>query len=114
MADILANPTKVVTTIALGAGTSGVVDLNGFSLFAIETPNTLTGGTITFRAGTAAQGTTAVGNFRPVYDSANNQLSMIVGTNQMHTDIPELAPLRYVQLVMGTQAAAADFTVLMK
>ena len=100
---------KTLGTIGSNSGTSNVFDLRGARLVGIETPNTLTGGTITFQASVADDGT-----FRPVYDVANNQLSVIVGTNQIHTDIPELAPLRHVKLIMGTQAADRIFTVITK
>ena len=109
MADSLYATKKQTVTMPLGEGTTTEINLSGHSLFAIETPNALTGGTITFQ-GAASSG----GTFRPIFDSANNQVSAIVGTNQFHTDIPELAPFQFIKLVMGTQAAAASFTVLMK
>mgnify|MGYP001617844649 CR=1 FL=1 len=109
MADTVLATKKILATMAVGAGTTGEINLEGYSIVAIETPNALTGGTITFQAATVPGGT-----FRPVFDSANNQLSAIVGTNQFCVDIPELAPLQHIKLVMGTQAAAANFTLVMK
>jgi hypothetical protein len=107
-------PQKIDTTIALGEGTSGVIDLAGYTLAAIMTPTALTGGTITYLCGTAAHGTTPVGQYSPVFNPAGVQLATIAGTNQVLTDLIELSPLRYIQLVMGTQSAARNFTILLK
>ncbi len=65
MTDNLLNPQKITTTMALGAGTTGVVDIGAYSQVAIKTPSSLTGGTITFLGGTTSDGTTAVGDYSP-------------------------------------------------
>ena len=118
MTDIY-EPSKIDVTIGSAAGTSGVVDLSGKSLLAFIVPATFAGTTFTYLAGTLKDnqgaGTLPIGNYYPVYDPSGNHLTTTIGTGRVITDVPELAPLRYIQIVSSaTQTANRTVTVLYK
>jgi len=98
-------------TIALSGSVSNTYDLSDWTLTALHIPGTLSAGTLTFQGALNNQGT-----FSPVYDTAGNQLSVIATAgNQIITDIPELAPLRYIKLIAsGTQSAAQVINLIVK
>ena len=118
MTDIY-EPSKIDTTIGSANGTSGVIDISGKSLLGFIVPATFAGTTFTYLAGTlksnVGAGTLPIGNFFPVYDSSGNILTTNIGTGRVITDIPELSPLRYIQIVSSaTQTANRVVTVLYK
>ena|SRR3990167_1022830 len=118
MTDIY-EPNRINVTIGSAAGTSGVVDIQGKSLIGLIVPATFAGTSFTYLAGTlksnVSPGTLPIGNFYPVYDSSGNQLTTVIGTGRVITDVPELAPLRYIQIVSSaTQTADRVVTVLYK
>lgn len=105
------DPQVISGTIGSASGTSTPYDLCGWTLTAIELPGTLLAGTLTFQGARSLQDT-----FRTIYDTAGNQLS-VIGTagNQIITDIPELAPLRFIKIVAGgTQSSAQTINLFVK
>lgn len=93
---------------------SGAVDLGNRTLVAIEMPEVWAGTQITFQS-------KAKFRFDPnpdfdeiledwdnVYDSAGNELVAVVAANRIVTDIPELAPLRYIRIRSGTSATPVN------
>lgn len=106
------NPNVLYGTIALGAGTTGPIDLRGYTLAAVVVPGTVLGTLLTFLASTDVNGT-----YFTVFDTAGNTLSAVYGTAgaRVITDIPELAPVRYLKMVTsGTQSAEKAFGLLVK
>lgn len=94
---------------------SGGIDLAAHNLFAIEMPEAWAGTTITFQAKASPRDSDhpGVGDPNPedwdnVYDSAGNELTVVVAAGRVVTDIPELAPLRYIRLRSGTSAAPVN------
>lgn len=88
---------------------SGAFDLGGNSLIAIEFPTNWGGGTqITFQSKVKRtedlnpNNGQAVEFWRNVYDAAGNELIVTCGANRIVTDIPELAPLRFLRIRSGT------------
>ena len=116
------NPTKQSTipyqsgvltgNIALSGSVSTMYDLSDWTLTAIHIPGTLASGTINFWSTPNPIG----GTFSPVYDTAGNKLAVIATAgNQIIADIPELAPLRFIQLVTGgTQSVAQTINLIVK
>lgn len=88
---------------------SGQVDLGNNTLVAIEFPTNWGGGTqCTFQCKVNENedlnpnSNEKVEQWRNVYDSAGNELVITVGANRVVTDIPELAPLRFIRIRSGT------------
>ncbi len=93
-------------TMGTASGTSSVYDLQGWTLTAIEIPGTMASGTLTFQGANNQQGA-----YRPIYELT------VIGTagNQIITDIPELAPLRFIKVIAGgTQSTAQVINLLVK
>lgn len=92
---------------------SGVADLGGTSLVAIEMPEAFNGTTLTFQAKAKRRDSDhpGVGDPNPedwddVYDSAGNQITWTVGAGRVvvPTAAHEAAmrPLRFIRIVAGT------------
>ena len=102
-------------TIANGASLSEEIDLGGYGLAAIEMPAAWTAANLTFQAASASAGT-----FKNVYDAAGNQLTVTADASRVLTDIPELAPLRFIKIRSGTsgtpvnQGAERTITLILK
>lgn len=101
-------------TIPNNEALSDEIDLGNNSLVAIEFPNTWAGTQITFQSKVVkgnAEGSTDIDNleiWRNVYDSAGNELVVTVGSNRIVTDIPELAPLRFIRIRSGTSTTPVN------
>lgn len=106
---------------------SGMADLGGGNLSAIEMPEAFNGTTITFQAKAKNKEdiTNAVGaqqadeDWDDVYDSAGNQISWTVAAGRVvvptAAHAAAMAPLRYVRIVTGTgQGAAREFRLITK
>lgn len=102
-------------TVTAGGSISSAFDLQGRVAVAIEAPGTVAGTTLAFRHGSGINNGTLTGAL-PVHDSAGNLLSVVSAASRVITDIPELAPLRYVAVVMGggTQSTDAIFKLWAK
>lgn len=97
---------------------SSAADLESFSLIALEMPESWQGTQITFQAKAkrtedldppvGSHGGQAVEDWDNVYDSAGNELVVTVAANRIVTDIPELAPLRFVRIRSGTSATPVN------
>jgi len=111
----LYNAQVLYGTVTAGGSISSAFDLNQYSTVAIETPGTIAGTALAFRHGSNVNNGTLTGAL-VVNDSAGNLLSVVAGASQVITDIPELAPLRNISLVMGggTQATNAIFKLWVK
>lgn len=93
---------------------TGEIDLGKFSLVAIELPTNWAGTQITFQAKVVSRedadpnAEEKTEQWRNVYDSAGNELVVTVGANRIVTDIPELAPLRYIRIRSGTSTTTVN------
>lgn len=90
-------------TIANTASLSDEIDLEENSLVAISMPATWTTANLTFQAATVSGGT-----FQNVYDAAGNELTVAAAASRVLTDIPELAPLRFIKIRSGTSGSAVN------
>lgn len=89
---------------------SGMADLGGNSLAAIEMPEGFNGTTITFQSKAKRsqdeEGGAAQEDWDDVYDSAGNQISWTVAAGRVvvptAAHAAALAPLRYIRVVTGT------------
>ena len=91
--------TTISTTITGGQSQSSEIDLESYGVVAIMMPAVFGATSITFLASATSGGT-----FYPVYDSAGNELAATVTGSHIITDLPELAPLRYIKIRSGTEA----------
>lgn len=89
---------------------SGSVDLGGFSLIALEMPELWAGTQVTFQCKAERSQTSAesIEDWDNVYDSAGNELTVTVAANRVVTDIPELAPLRFIRIRSGTSTTPVN------
>lgn len=112
---IKSSTSTATATIALDGNLSAEVDLGGYTLAAISMPAAWDAANLTFQAATATGGT-----FQNVYDSAGNELTVTAAASYVITDIPELAPLRFIKIRSGTssspvtQTAARTITLILK
>jgi hypothetical protein len=109
--------TVIGTELFANSALTGGIDLGSSSLIAIEFPTSWPAGAtqVTFQAkskNTLDAGDDASAedaeNWRNVYDSAGNELVVTCGQNRVVTDIPELAPLRYIRMRSGTSATPVN------
>lgn len=94
--------TTLTFTIANGASLSDAQELMGFGLFAIQMPATWTTANLTF------QGSYDNSTFQNIYDSAGNELTYIAAASVCITDLPELAPFRYIKIRSGTSGTPVN------
>lgn len=107
-------PRLIEVTIANGATTSDVIDLNDRMVAGIITPAALTSTVITFVVSDARAGT-----FVPLYDSDNALVSLTVTTARAYgmsgVEADALAPFPYAKLVGGsTEGGTRVIKVLLK
>jgi len=93
--------------VATSATDSAAVDLDGMHLFAIETPATLTGTSLTFKV--SADNSTFTG----LYDDTGTQYSVTVAASRViYLDPSKFAAFQYLKLISGsTEAADRTFTL---
>lgn len=102
-------------TILAGESLSDEIDISGYSLVGIKLPSVFEGSSVTFQASDVTGGT-----FYNVYDSAGNEFSATVRASSVVTDLPELAPLRFIKIRSGTagtpvvQVSNREIVVLLK
>lgn len=114
---IVYEPQKLLGTVAAGGSVSSTFDLDGWTNFALQiNPNsgTILGGTtINLLAAQSLQD-----SFNGVYGTTGAVRSTLqCGSTgiQVISPIPVLAPLRYVQFVLGgTQSGAITLTLFVK
>lgn len=110
-------------TIPANQSQSDGVDLGTNELIALEIPASVTVNTISFLA--ASKQTHELGdeasqedleNWRPVFDSSGNEVSMTVAANRVVVPTAAvaaaLAPLRYIRLRAGTSVAPVNINPL--
>jgi len=93
-------------TIANGASLGDEIDVEGYTLFAIEMPATWTAANLTFEAASTSGGT-----FLQIVDDGGTEVvvtasaSVIIG---LDAKAPELAALRFIKLRSGTKATPVN------
>jgi hypothetical protein len=108
------NPQVIGTTIPANEALSGAMDIGACSLVAIEMPESWAGTTITFQSKARRKEDTNPNadeeseDWDNVYDSAGNELAVVVAANRVITDIPELAPLSHIRIRSGTSATPVN------
>lgn len=100
-------PKVRVAIVALGAATSGEVDLQGSSLLGIYTPSALTNSTISILASTTSGGT-----FVRINNELSQPVSIAVATNSsraigLDTWALAVSPWRYIKIQTGTATSPA-------
>lgn len=112
------NTTTRTVTIAASASLSGEIDLEGFTLAAIEMPAAWTAANLTLQAASASGGT-----FQDLKDDAGAEVTITAAAAIMiglDAVAPEVAALRFLKLRSGTsaapvaQAAARTLTLVLK
>lgn len=105
-------------TILIGQSLSGEVDIEGFTIVAVEMPTLWTAANLTFRAASVTGGT-----FRNVYDDAGTEVVVTAAADRiigLDAVLRELSALRFLQIRSGTaavpvnQAADRTLTLLLK
>lgn len=100
--------TKTVTILTGATGLSNVIDLDGYTIFALEMPATWIAANITMQACS-----TATGTFLDVYDDAGNEVTIVAAASRfitVNTNMLNLAPLRFVKFRSGTSASPVNQT----
>src|SRR4051812_5926236 len=112
MTDVLVLGTEIPNNEAL----SGVVDLGGYQLVAIEMPSSWSGTTLTFQAKnknaveTGDNETDDAESWKDLYNDAGTEVSVTVAANRIvgvATAVIKdaIAPIRYLRIRSGTSAA---------
>lgn len=100
---VLRQQTVLSATISNGTALSAEIDLSGYSVVAIYMPSAWTAANLTFQAVDVSGGT-----YEDVYDAAGNELSVIAAASRVLTDIPELAPIRFLKVRSGTSGTPVN------
>jgi len=100
--------TKTITILAGATGLSDVIDLDGYTIFALEMPATWIAANITLQACS-----TPTGTFRDVYDDAGSEVTIVAAASRfiaVDSAMLKIAPLRYVKFRSGTTASPVNQT----
>lgn len=100
---IVRRQATLTATIANGASLSSEIDLAGYSLAAIVMPSSWTTANLTFQASDVSGGT-----YNDIRDAAGNELSVVASASCVITDIPELAPIRFLKIRSGTSGTPVN------
>lgn len=94
-------------TIASGQSLSNEVDLEGFSVVAIEMPGAWTAAGLSFQAASLRGGT-----HKDLYDDAGAEVQVSAGASRVvavtGADADALAPLRFIKIRSGTAATPVN------
>ena len=94
-------------TISAGSSLSNPVDISGFRNIAITMPDDWTTANLTFMVGPRDG---SPDQFANLYDSAGNEVVLTAAEDRTITDIPELAPCRWIRIRSGTNASSINQT----
>lgn len=90
--------------IASGQSLSGVVDLRGWTITAIEVPSSWTAANITLAA-SATEG----GTFVPVYDASGTELEVTAAASRFIVVAPDATrAIEFVKIRSGTSSAGVN------
>lgn len=96
--------------VTFSGTTSGVIDMSGLQLVAIETPSSVVGNSMTFQASVSATGT-----FDTVYDEGGGSTySLTIGANRwVPVKLAVFCGIPFLKLVSsGSEAAGTTFKLI--
>lgn len=100
--------TKTATILTGATGLSDVVDMDGYTMVALDMPATWIAANITLQSCS-----TATGTFKDVYDDSGSEVVITAAGNRfisIDANMFKIAPLRYIKLRSGTSAAPVNQT----